>query len=252
MDLFQVLETIMSDISTILNELECPVCMEYMVEEIALCVEGHSICINCKNKLRTNCPICKSSLATNRNYTLEKIAASLTYQCRNEKCNEELNAKEINDHERNCDFGNYFCGLSNFIKCEWQGKFKEVKSHMQKDHEEYINKWKYAEGLQIYVCFYLEYTFVVCFNFAHEIAMYSGLYIGPKDNARSFLLSVNFEDQSGRGYKLTGATPCVPLCEVGQVFNEDKIIFSNDMMNNFIDLRKGSYASVISVTKIKI
>jgi hypothetical protein len=56
----------------ILNEIECPVCLEYMSPPITLCRRGHNLCHNCRNFV-SKCPICMDKFITN-NLALEVIA----------------------------------------------------------------------------------------------------------------------------------------------------------------------------------
>jgi len=46
----------------VLEQLECPVCMQYMLPPIALCSNGHNICSSCKPKIQ-NCPTCREPLS---------------------------------------------------------------------------------------------------------------------------------------------------------------------------------------------
>nr|CAD7204373.1 unnamed protein product [Timema douglasi] len=59
---------------SLLSLLECPVCLEYMQTPIQQCLNGHSLCSNCRPKL-DKCPSCRRSLSTtSRNVALEQIA----------------------------------------------------------------------------------------------------------------------------------------------------------------------------------
>nr|CAD7262679.1 unnamed protein product [Timema shepardi] len=59
---------------SLLSLLECPVCFEYMQTPIQQCLNGHSLCSNCRPKL-DKCPSCRRSLSTtSRNVALEQIA----------------------------------------------------------------------------------------------------------------------------------------------------------------------------------
>ncbi|PSN36228.1 hypothetical protein C0J52_22803 [Blattella germanica] len=58
-----------------LNEIECPVCLEYMVRPIVLCISGHNFCGNCRKQM-SDCPICKKHFFT-RNIALEEVASKI-------------------------------------------------------------------------------------------------------------------------------------------------------------------------------
>jgi len=57
----------------VLEQLECPVCMQYMLPPITLCGNGHNVCSSCKQKLQ-NFPPCNEPFFQTRNRTLEKLA----------------------------------------------------------------------------------------------------------------------------------------------------------------------------------
>ncbi|KAF5300116.1 hypothetical protein FQR65_LT19401 [Abscondita terminalis] len=63
---------------TLLNEIECPVCNEYMTPPIFICPMGHSICSSCRPKIRI-CPSCRSEIQDTRNFTLEKLTTVFEY-----------------------------------------------------------------------------------------------------------------------------------------------------------------------------
>jgi E3 ubiquitin-protein ligase SIAH1 len=42
----------------VLEELKCPVCVEYMMPPIPMCQNGHNICNTCRQKVN-QCPTCK-------------------------------------------------------------------------------------------------------------------------------------------------------------------------------------------------
>ena len=75
------MECVAADLSMgLLGELECPVCMEYMLPPITFCLNGHNICNNCKPML-TNCPTCRQPFVNIRNVALEKLARQMKYPC---------------------------------------------------------------------------------------------------------------------------------------------------------------------------
>lgn len=233
----------MNDIMKIRNELECPVCTEYMIGEIYLCINGHSICKNCVERVQPNCPICRGLIADRRNFTLENIASALTYPCKN--CQVDLNANEIISHELECDTGFFNCN-SIFGRCDWSGPYLEAKSHIEKQHKEYIGKWKSLDNFQLYIIFFDCQPFFVFFKFQGELTCYAAIFIGPKKQANNYILNVSFDDQTNKGYKLSGSSPCVSICKVGQVFQREKIIFSYDMMGHFLGNSK--YHSTLTIT----
>lgn len=60
--LSQSLDTVPTDLNEkILQQLECPICVEYMKPPINVCEAGHSICSQCYNKVN-QCPLCRKNL----------------------------------------------------------------------------------------------------------------------------------------------------------------------------------------------
>lgn len=165
----------MNDLCKIRSELECPVCTEYMIGEIYLCINGHSICKNCIERVQPNCPICRGLIADRRNFTLENIASALTYPCKN--CGADLNANEIATHELKCDPGHFNCNTI-FARCEWSGQYWEVKSHIETQHKQNIEKWKPLDNFQLYIMFFDEKPFFVFFKFHGSLASYATIFVG--------------------------------------------------------------------------
>ena len=58
------------------SELECPVCLEEMVEvRIHQCVSGHLVCHHCRQSLQT-CPVCRDNII-GRATVMERLASAL-------------------------------------------------------------------------------------------------------------------------------------------------------------------------------
>ena len=106
----------------LLSELECPVCMEYMMPPITFCVNGHNICPSCKPKV-TQCPTCRQPFVNIRNVALEKMASQIEYPCVywRSGCGEKFTLDLKKKHESVCPYNQYRCPLikvsSRLIKC---------------------------------------------------------------------------------------------------------------------------------------
>jgi hypothetical protein len=75
--LYEAIPVQASQISkSLLDALECPVCLEYMTPPITMCSSGHSLCQACRPRL-TRCPTCRRPLLGIRNYALEHLARDL-------------------------------------------------------------------------------------------------------------------------------------------------------------------------------
>ncbi|VEN53855.1 unnamed protein product [Callosobruchus maculatus] len=65
------------------DNVECPVCMDYMTGTIYLCENGHSLCGECKEKQTLeNCPLCRGKLLNIRNFAMESLLTQMTISCR--------------------------------------------------------------------------------------------------------------------------------------------------------------------------
>jgi E3 ubiquitin-protein ligase SIAH1 len=75
------MDTVASELrQALLNDLECPVCKQYMLPPICLCVNGHNICKSCRPKMQY-CPICRQPFITTKCVSLEKLAAQVEFPC---------------------------------------------------------------------------------------------------------------------------------------------------------------------------
>ena len=64
----------------LLSELECPICLEYMVgrdNRPLLCKNGHACCSFCRRRLGSRCPTCRSWTNWGRCLALEKLGEHL-------------------------------------------------------------------------------------------------------------------------------------------------------------------------------
>jgi E3 ubiquitin-protein ligase SIAH1 len=119
----------------LLKELECPVCMEYMVPPIKLCTNGHNICSKCKGKVNC-CPTCRANYSDIRNVALENIARIQKYPCANRKtgCSELFSIEHIAEHQALCIYGDIKCPLQIIGRCSWKGITSDFKKHAEAAH----------------------------------------------------------------------------------------------------------------------
>jgi hypothetical protein len=121
----------------LLKELECPVCMEYMATPIRMCGNGHNICGGCKERL-TVCPSCRGAFINVRNFTVEKIAATAIYPCKNREsgCKETFTADDRNIHLSVCLYQSRKCPLSimSEVDCSWTGTLSDIAAHIRDAH----------------------------------------------------------------------------------------------------------------------
>jgi len=116
----------------LLNELECPVCLDYMVPPIKMCQTGHSICQTCRSKL-LSCPLCQKVFLEVRNISLENVIHKIHFPCVNKSlgCNAKSPIKQRDAHKGNCPFREYDCSVEN---CPWSGKLEDIINHWNSKH----------------------------------------------------------------------------------------------------------------------
>jgi E3 ubiquitin-protein ligase SIAH1 len=120
----------------LLEELECPMCLELFQPPIGICANGHSICGRCKDQM-TTCPICKAGFLNTRNVTLEKVLrviGEVTARCKFHiiGCNFMSSVQDITDHETICSRTPYKCPVAD---CTWHSPLDGVKMHLEEKHK---------------------------------------------------------------------------------------------------------------------
>jgi hypothetical protein len=123
----------------LLSDLECPVCMEYMVPPIKLCTNGHNICNRCRESVKL-CPTCRAKFSEIRNVVLENIARRQKYPCANWKngCLDRFSIEHIAKHYAGCVYGKIKCPLLIILDCSWNGLKNSLKEHVEEAHSQLI------------------------------------------------------------------------------------------------------------------
>jgi len=121
----------------LLKEMECLVCMEYMVPPIKLCTNGHNICSKCRERV-TCCPTCRASFTEIRNVALENIVSSQKYPCANRQngCLDLFSIEHIAEHQAVCVYGKIKCPFVLNMNCTWKGFKSDLKEHAKEAHGE--------------------------------------------------------------------------------------------------------------------
>jgi hypothetical protein len=178
----------------LLQQLECPVCMEYMVSPITMCKKGHNICNNCRSILK-KCPTCRQHLNI-RNVSLENMARDILHPCiyRDSGCKEVGFQGLISEHQAECPYGTHKCPFAKLANenCKWEGLLADVKSHIVSDHNTFITV---VDGKQLIVC--TNYTYYRALFALGEVFFYFSrlqgdmfyacvLYVGSKEKAKQF------------------------------------------------------------------
>ncbi|XP_027075917.1 E3 ubiquitin-protein ligase SINAT2 [Coffea arabica] len=120
--------------SAVHDLLECPVCMNLMYPPILQCPNGHTLCSNCKCKVRC-CPVCRRELGNIRCLALEKIAESLELPCRYQifGCQDIFPYHSRLRHEQLCQFRLYNCPYAG-AECSVTGDIEYLVAHLKNDH----------------------------------------------------------------------------------------------------------------------
>jgi len=119
----------------LLKDLECPVCMEYMVPPIKLCTNGHNVCSRCRQTVQW-CPTCRAKFSDVRCLALENIARRQKYPCVNKEggCLELFSIEHIDEHQAVCVYGKIKCPFKIKCYCSWKGFKSDLKEHAKTAH----------------------------------------------------------------------------------------------------------------------
>lgn len=124
----------------LLENIQCSICMEYTVDNLMQCYNGHSHCRECYKRLlttnmstRKRCSVCMSSKGWTHQrlwcQVLEQLNVSIT--CSNEGCKTRGSPKQMSFHSLSCSHKLYACPL-NPMECEnfkYDDLCKHVRNH---------------------------------------------------------------------------------------------------------------------------
>lgn len=230
----------MEALNDILKQLICPLCSEYMVTEIPMCSIGHCLCKKCKTVLNNKCPTCSNDIVS-RNTRLETISSNIQYPCRKTGCQLELKPGEIREHELSCEFGKFDCPFKKISNCPFtiNVELGEIKTHIESDHKDTIDRWTSLGPYQIRVTFFGDRTFLIFGQFGMETTYFSAMYVGGAELSKKYSVKATFiqndQQHKGFGYKLEACASCIPLQDnYEDVFNGDKIVVGSEMLKMFI------------------
>ena len=202
----------------VLEELKCPVCVEYMTPPIPMCQNGHCICNTCRQKMN-RCPICREQFSESRCRTLENIIEKMQFRCQyyTEGCKFISTVHFIKSHEAGCPDRPFKCpfsvvGTKTFC---WRGHISGMWSHILDKHRPLT----VPEKCQIFLTvdcagpgpLHLALsawgeTFSVVFRMINTDLYCCVLYVGPQERATLYKYWVAVETNDGSGF----ATVCLP------------------------------------------
>eukprot|EP00933_Yihiella_yeosuensis_P066223 TRINITY_DN70397_c0_g1_i1.p1 TRINITY_DN70397_c0_g1~~TRINITY_DN70397_c0_g1_i1.p1 ORF type:complete len:281 (-),score=25.97 TRINITY_DN70397_c0_g1_i1:450-1292(-) len=117
------------------DDFECPVCFEIMLESIFQCAQGHFICKSCVEKIPDpkSCPSCRTAYPGGipvRSRLAEQIVSNLTVACKH-GCEHNAKASEMLLHERNCVRRLVKCPMTD---CDEVMALGDLTAHYEKKH----------------------------------------------------------------------------------------------------------------------
>jgi hypothetical protein len=114
-------KTMKAYLRDLLKELECPVCYEYMLPPIAMYVNAHCVCCNCRGKLR-NWPLCGPQFSEARCLHAKNVVRKIKFMCKYDGCRGSFDLHCVKSHAWQCRYR------------PWEGHVASVKGHIQKMH----------------------------------------------------------------------------------------------------------------------
>jgi E3 ubiquitin-protein ligase SIAH1 len=193
---------------TLLEELECPVCLELFQPPVGICENGHSVCGRCKTQT-TKCPVCRAEFLNTRNKTLENVLLVLgdvRVRCQFHLfgCNFTSSVHDITDHEIICSRRPYKCQVA---YCTLDTPLDGVKMHLKVKHNiplyaqmhGYLKSgYKFGSCIWHKCITYREELFVHVSKTNNDRLYTCVLHIGPSINTSKFRYGARI---SGRNSK---------------------------------------------------
>ncbi|KAJ3692274.1 hypothetical protein LUZ60_012624 [Juncus effusus] len=122
--------------ASVMELLECPVCAHSMFPPIHQCLNGHTLCSNCKLRVHNRCPTCRQELGDIRCLALEKVAESLELPCRFDVhgCPDVHPYLTKHKHESQCAFRPFNCPYAG-SDCDVVGDVASLVAHLRDEHK---------------------------------------------------------------------------------------------------------------------
>ena len=234
-------------IENLLSDLECPVCMQYMVPPIKLCTNGHNICSRCRGRVQC-CPICRAEFSVIRNLALEHIARRQKYPCANRQsgCLDLFSIEHIAEHHVLCVYGKIKCPFHLLKVCSWNGVKDDLKEHTKAAHPGCFLEGSKFVSPHLPVCF----AIVSCFGelFTYYLKKQDGRYyaavqlIGTSSEASKYkcqykLLAANGIEEISKIFLVQGyAEDFEKIFKSGKCLNLDEETVKNFVKENELDL----------------
>lgn len=207
----------------LLEELECPICKNHMVPPIYICPTGHSLCSDCKDKIKI-CAFCQAKIMNTRNYTLEKLTTRVHYPCKylDVGCQEIFTSENIRQHEISCVYGANKCPLKMLPSlCSTKILPVDIIQHIRDNHANNIIEVNQVYSRNIKAKITSSYDVVIheneIFIFCCKHSATTGpikfsiVHIGMKGNQSKYRYELEFLDQTNKGMKFIISQLCQAL-----------------------------------------
>ncbi|XP_018564753.1 E3 ubiquitin-protein ligase SIAH1B-like [Anoplophora glabripennis] len=215
----------------LLKELECTVCLEYMLPPIHQCLTGHSLCLKCKNSVK-NCPTCQQEFKDTQNFTLAKVINHITYPCKNRRCRFTAKARDIKKHEASCIFSTVKCPLQDYEDCHADIIFQEMYDHVVSSHSENLLEMEtvnipFEEGADqddedCYIIRYAFRLFKLHYKYQHGEFCWAMQLIGSPEDSAKYMFDIDVLDNSGNNRRAYFRSVCSPLSDGSTAFDDNK------------------------------
>lgn len=231
-----------------LRELECPVCMDYIIPPIYQCSTGHSICGECKLKI-SQCPTCFQEIGGSHNITLEKMVYQITYPCKYTEYGCDFFSKpiELKQHQNFCLHGPHECPLQEYTNCTWKSAAKDIFEHVHECHfdnileidtvsefidENYFN----VSDRSGHILKYGSSLFKLHYYYNSETFSWAVQLIGPSEEAVGFKFEIDIVDENKNGRRLFVKSICSHLTKAVDAFTnpEHYVFLKLDQVGKFI------------------
>ncbi|XP_066156289.1 uncharacterized protein [Euwallacea fornicatus] len=119
------------------KEFECPVCFNYIIPPIMMCINSHVICFDCWRRC-ISCPTCRVKKSITRAWALERIHSLIAFPCKWEGCPYIASGPGRILHVNACRFYPTTCPLGNSYECSWKGIIGSLPEHLLQRHQKNV------------------------------------------------------------------------------------------------------------------
>lgn len=216
-----------------LKAIECPVCFEYMVPPIFQCEIGHSICGQCKSKVK-QCPTCTKPFGAAQNFAVENMTSYIKYPCKNSEkgCEFISTAKNIKQHEHSCQYSAFLCPTSDYTSCSWSGLKHHIWEHCRQKHRDHIIECQSVsipfdpteenEEEDCFIINYMRNIFVLHWKFVNQTFFWSVQLVGPIEDSNNYYFDLDIIDRSGKNLRIFMRGFCEALTDKYLAFTENR------------------------------